>query len=415
MATVRPSEFGWAMQGAIEANVPLEERRTTDVSVRVSEETEVTVSWGSLDPNAADDRVALVEAVRGGACRGMDGTCTVVLLSGGRRERRALSSLVLATLAVEREYTYASSPNASTPVGTLIEAELAPAFNSTVDAVTTTSLAATATVTAAGTPDGSAVDEAFATPAALDSQLSLRLPLATLVMSNPVVLRPPNPPPPPPPPPTPPPAPPPAPGRPDPPASPPYAHAGPRRTAILAVFGVAASVMAVLGLLLGCLSQRLTHPQRHGAKHRATVVPETALPPPAAGVSAGSEGADGEPTPEPANAGGFNGVAASPPPVTATYPISTGVRIAPVRPTLKTYGNAAVLGAGVFASPPPSSRPHAQAPVGPPGRLPPITSPQPIDSAPVARVQEAADHGNSSPARKPPSRIAPTLSPKKPI
>ena len=139
------------------------------------------------------DRVRLVDTTKLAACIGIDGTCLVSLVE---RRARALSGSNDATLDLSREYTFGSSPNANVSVSDMVASGIA-SFGGNISTATTTELSATMTVSTMGDASGSTLDDAFAANIVFDQQLSLRLPGVQIIVSEPVVLRPPTPPPPP--------------------------------------------------------------------------------------------------------------------------------------------------------------------------------------------------------------------------
>ena len=131
---------------------------------------------------------------RRAACLGIDGTC-FVLLADSRRHRQLSAST--ATLDVTRTYVHSTSPNASVPVSTQIDAGVL-GLGADATGMQQTALSSTVTVVAAGTASASAVDDAFASRTVLDQQLAMRLPGADVAVSVPRLMEPPSPPPPPP-------------------------------------------------------------------------------------------------------------------------------------------------------------------------------------------------------------------------
>ena len=185
-----------AVQASAEASIPASERATTTVVALITERTTQDIAVGALDMSVGADRATLVEDAKLAACQGIDGTCAVRLLD--RRRRRALQSGGSVALSVEREYAVATSPNASVRVEDLVQAGLT-RHGANVSSCTTNELSATTTVSAIGSAEGSAVDDAFTSGSTLNTQLRLRLPSIGTVVSTPIVTRPPFPPPPPPP------------------------------------------------------------------------------------------------------------------------------------------------------------------------------------------------------------------------
>jgi hypothetical protein len=195
LATLTPATFAAAVKASSERQVPAAESASTVVSVRILDESSVYVKLGVLSINVASDVATLVDKAQLGACKGMDGVCTVLLVTNRRRELQTASADT-AELAVRREYMYDTSPNVSVPVDTLLNAALA-AYGSNVTNVQQGALSAVTTVTAQGTPESSTVDEAFAARSVYDNQISLRLPSVTVSSTTSVVVEPPSPPPPP--------------------------------------------------------------------------------------------------------------------------------------------------------------------------------------------------------------------------
>jgi len=154
----------------------------------------LTASIGSLDLSSPEARAQSLLMLSEAACLGMDGYCTVGVKA--RRERRA-RSMSATTLTADRTYVVASSPNVTVQVGALLDVALAP-YGAAVSHTTVTALTAQSTVTAMGSTQTSAVDDAFATHRTLELTLDLWLLGAPVTVSDPVVAKPPSPPPPPP-------------------------------------------------------------------------------------------------------------------------------------------------------------------------------------------------------------------------
>ena len=194
LSMTTPAHFGAAVQASAELQVPEADRSDVTVTVQITDKAKVYIALGPLSLSSGVDATALVMGAQAAACLGIDGTC-FVLLADSRRYRQLSAST--ATLDVTRTYVHSTSPNASVPVSTQIDAGLL-GLGADATGMQQTALSSTVTVVAAGTASASAVDDAFASRTVLDQQLAMRLPGIDVAVSVPRLMEPPSPPPPPP-------------------------------------------------------------------------------------------------------------------------------------------------------------------------------------------------------------------------
>jgi len=179
--------------------VPIAARPDTTVDVKIYEDTRHIIAVGSLNMAVGTDRVLLIDGCRRSVCAGIDGTCYCSLVDSRRARSRALSGgASTATVTVNRVYNFATSPNASVPVASMINGGVG-GTGAQVSSSEITDLSASTTVTTTGSAETSEVDEAFASPQKLRQELALRLPNVDVTVEELVLYEPPHPPPPPPP------------------------------------------------------------------------------------------------------------------------------------------------------------------------------------------------------------------------
>lgn len=200
LAAVDTPSFAAAAHVAAVEQVPEAERAASQVVTTINEVTKLIADKGVLDMNAAAHRVLLVMTVKEAVCLGIDGSCYVRLVQRRARSLQSSSSGGDTELAVERTYSYATSPNASMPVADLASPALAQ-VGASAKSAETTALSATTTVTVDGAPEKSLVDDAFVNANIYKNELSLRLPNVGVTTTAAAIVGPPSPPPPPPPPP----------------------------------------------------------------------------------------------------------------------------------------------------------------------------------------------------------------------
>ena len=257
LAMTSPKDFAASLQASLEALVPANE--TSEVTVQITEASQVIIDTGELDLNDVTVRQQLVNDSKAAICSPLHSLCKVELIVTRRRRARSMdlqqlrrqlgaSNTPVASLSVEQEYIHGSG-NASVDLGSTLRSALS-SSGVNVSSVTRTSLSARSTVQARGSIASSPVRSSLSA-AALTTELTTRFPNLDLAVSQPIIYTPPPPPTPPPSPPPPstppsPPSPPPSPLANSPSSLPPLEPAGSEpEMSMLIIIAVAVAVVAL--------------------------------------------------------------------------------------------------------------------------------------------------------------------------
>jgi len=229
----------------------------TVVVTTVVETNEMTVDVGAVSLSSEQERADFVASVQDASCAGMEGTCTVTLLSYRRRQLQARQLQSTVTLSVDRTYDYGASSNASTHPADLIEAALS-SQGVTIQSSVMTGLSASTSVTVVGTDHATSGAAVETVRQSVNQALAEKLPDVTVTVEA-AVVTPPLPPPSLPP--RQPPSPPPSPGAPSRPP-PPYVEAEKPVVTMVTIVWVVVGVASVLLLAAAAVLCRRTMRQR---------------------------------------------------------------------------------------------------------------------------------------------------------